>query len=152
MGEWECWDYIRHLLDPSLPCSGVDVPTFASKMYQWASTLTYQGRNMPFSLPFRTDPLETGFVVGRPQPCSLIMSVANLEPLHALLCLEGLARLRLHCRALAAVAAQDQQYRQAGQCRRHHSNRRGRAKCGETQQQPSIMGPPPLRCCKSIAS
>ena len=44
-------------------CSAVDIPTFASKMYQWASTLTYQGRNMPFALPFRTDPLDTGFVV-----------------------------------------------------------------------------------------
>ena len=46
-------------------CSAVDIPTFASKMYQWASTLTYQGRNMPFALPFRTDPLDTGFVVRR---------------------------------------------------------------------------------------
>ena len=61
----------RHDLEgPLCVCRGVDVPTFASKMYQWASTLTYQGRNMPFALPFRTDPLETGFVVRRsPNNC-----------------------------------------------------------------------------------
>lgn len=53
--------------DTYVPCSGVDIPTFATKMYQWASTLTYQGRNMPFALPFRTDPLDTGFVVGTAQ-------------------------------------------------------------------------------------
>ena len=59
----ECIVLLRLVLDAEVLCSGVDIPTFASKMYQWASTLTYQGRNMPFCLPFRTDPLDTGFVV-----------------------------------------------------------------------------------------
>ena len=60
------WTAHKHACMPDIyvPCSGVDIPTFATKMYQWASTLTYQGRNMPFALPFRTDPLDTGFVVG----------------------------------------------------------------------------------------
>jgi hypothetical protein len=43
--------------------SDVDVGDFGSKLYQWASTLTFTGRNMPFALPFRTNPLETGFEV-----------------------------------------------------------------------------------------
>ncbi len=59
----KCTVLSRTVLDAEVLCSGVDIPTFASKMYQWASTLTYQGRNMPFCLPFRTDPLDTGFVV-----------------------------------------------------------------------------------------
>ena len=66
-----------------MPCSDVDIPTFATKMYQWASTLTYQGRNMPFALPFRTDPLDTGFVVGRHSDqlsvtsCGLMMAATD---------------------------------------------------------------------------
>ncbi|CAK0739242.1 hypothetical protein CVIRNUC_001149 [Coccomyxa viridis] len=68
--------------------SAVDIPTFASKMYQWASTLTYQGRNMPFALPFRTDPLDTGFVLsllrinssGRPVSIGDITTTVEEEP------------------------------------------------------------------------
>ena len=32
-------------------------------MYQWASTLTHQGQNMPFALPLQTDALENGFEI-----------------------------------------------------------------------------------------
>ncbi len=77
--------------DTDVPCSGVDVPTFATKMYQWASTLTYQGRNMPFALPFRTDPLDTGFVVRRHSDhlyltlCNLVMAVSSYGQFQKLL-------------------------------------------------------------------
>lgn len=38
---------------------------FAEAMYQWAATLTYQGTNLPFSLPLKVDRLPTGFQVRR---------------------------------------------------------------------------------------
>ena len=46
-----------------LLCRGVDTDMFGSRLYQWASTLTYASKNMPFALPFRTNPLQTGFEV-----------------------------------------------------------------------------------------
>ena len=50
----------------------VDVATFGSKLYQWASTLTFTGRNMPFALPFRTNPLDNGFEVFTELPWSVV--------------------------------------------------------------------------------
>lgn len=34
------------------------------QLFQWASTLTTNGRNLPFALPQRVDRLENGFQVG----------------------------------------------------------------------------------------
>jgi hypothetical protein len=33
------------------------------KMYQWAATLTSNGRNMPLALPLRTDQTDNGVLV-----------------------------------------------------------------------------------------
>jgi len=74
----KCIALSRTMLDAEVLCSGVDIPTFASKMYQWASTLTYQGRNMPFCLPFRTDPLDTGFVVKQRSNLSLHLQKSGI--------------------------------------------------------------------------
>lgn len=41
----------------------VDVDGFISKLYQWASSLTSNGRNMPLALPLRTDRSGDGFVM-----------------------------------------------------------------------------------------
>lgn len=41
----------------------VDVATFNSHLYQWAATLTTNGRNLPFSLPLKADPRDDGFQV-----------------------------------------------------------------------------------------
>jgi hypothetical protein len=46
-----------------LLCRDIDTDMFGSRLYQWASTLTYASKNMPFALPFRTNPLQTGFEV-----------------------------------------------------------------------------------------
>lgn len=34
---------------------------FTSGMYQWASTLTSSGQNLPFALPLQADKTENGF-------------------------------------------------------------------------------------------
>ena len=47
----------------ALVCSEADVDNFISKLYQWASSLTSNGRNMPLALPLRTDRSKDGFVV-----------------------------------------------------------------------------------------
>lgn len=41
----------------------VDVATFNRHLYQWAATLTTNGRNLPFSLPLKADPRDDGFQV-----------------------------------------------------------------------------------------
>lgn len=41
----------------------VDVATFNRHLYQWAATLTTNGRNLPFSLPLKADPRDNGFQV-----------------------------------------------------------------------------------------
>ncbi len=41
----------------------VDVATFNCHLYQWAATLTTNGRNLPFSLPLKADPRDDGFQV-----------------------------------------------------------------------------------------
>ncbi|KAK9827402.1 hypothetical protein WJX81_008293 [Elliptochloris bilobata] len=38
-----------------------DAGLFSSSLYQWVATVTHSGQNMPFALPFRTDPLPNGF-------------------------------------------------------------------------------------------
>ena len=39
----------------------INVETFSSSLFQWATTLTTSGQNMPFALPQRVDRLPTGF-------------------------------------------------------------------------------------------
>ena len=57
----------RHLAGLNIHVSGFtpgrqcDTRLFSSSLYQWAATLTHSGQNMPFALPFRTDPLPNGF-------------------------------------------------------------------------------------------
>ncbi|KAI7839864.1 hypothetical protein COHA_006402 [Chlorella ohadii] len=41
----------------------VDVATFNRHLYQWAATLTTNGRNLPFSLPLKADPRDDGFQI-----------------------------------------------------------------------------------------
>ena len=41
----------------------VDTGAFMTKMYQWAATLTSNGRNMPLALPLRTDQDDSGVLV-----------------------------------------------------------------------------------------
>ena len=43
--------------------SGVDTSVFNGAMFQWASTLTTAGRNMPFALPLKVDKTADGFDV-----------------------------------------------------------------------------------------
>ena len=38
---------------------------FMDHLYQWASTLTTNGRNLPFALPLKTDRLDDGFQARR---------------------------------------------------------------------------------------
>jgi hypothetical protein len=59
-----CW---RMLSQARVTCArvhrGTDATEFARNMYQWASTLTQSGANLPFSLPLRADKLSNGFQV-----------------------------------------------------------------------------------------
>lgn len=41
----------------------VDLKAFQAKLYQWAASLTSNGRNMPLALPLRTDKAGDGFVM-----------------------------------------------------------------------------------------
>ena len=41
----------------------VNIDTFKKRMYDWASSMTSSGRNMPFSLPLRTRQTAEGFEV-----------------------------------------------------------------------------------------
>lgn len=45
-------------------CRACSVPVFVENLYQWAATLTQNGRNYPFALPLKIDKLDNGFVVG----------------------------------------------------------------------------------------
>lgn len=42
----------------------VDREAFCASMFQWASTLIQNGRNLPFALPLKCDKLPDGFQVG----------------------------------------------------------------------------------------
>jgi len=42
---------------------GLDTTGFINSLYQWASTLTSSGQNMPFALPIKADKLDNGFQV-----------------------------------------------------------------------------------------
>ena len=44
-------------------CS-IDATRFGDSLYQWASSLTHSGQNMPFALPQKVDRTATGFKVG----------------------------------------------------------------------------------------
>lgn len=48
---------------------GVDVPAFNEYLWQWASTLTQNGANLPFALVLKADKLPSGCQV-RPGPVS----------------------------------------------------------------------------------
>ena len=52
----------RQLGTARLPAD-TNVEAFASSMFQWATSLTLQGANLPFVLPQRVDRLQTGFSV-----------------------------------------------------------------------------------------
>eukprot|EP00892_Ulva_mutabilis_P003540 jgi/Ulvmu1/1558/UM110_0021.1 len=43
--------------------SAVPKESFSDGMYQWASTLTSSGQNMPFALPLKADKLPSGFAI-----------------------------------------------------------------------------------------
>ena len=47
----------------------VETDKFMTKMYQWAATLTSNGRNMPLALPLRTDQTDDGVLVWSFRPC-----------------------------------------------------------------------------------
>jgi hypothetical protein len=48
-------------------CSGIDMSVFQSTMFQWATTLTLSGGNLPFAAPLRVDKLPSGFQVSQPR-------------------------------------------------------------------------------------
>ena len=50
------------LATAALPAD-VDVPAFNRHLYQWAATLTTNGRNLPFALPLKADARPDGFQV-----------------------------------------------------------------------------------------
>lgn len=66
--------------------SASNVDTFSSNLYQWASTLTTNGRNMPFALPIKTDPIKNGFsmsllrVVEKGEIAAVAVIKASVEP------------------------------------------------------------------------
>ncbi|PRW33255.1 hypothetical protein C2E21_7794 [Chlorella sorokiniana] len=58
----------------------VNVATFNRHLYQWAATLTTNGRNLPFSLPLKADPREDGFQISllRVADGGAVVSVADI--------------------------------------------------------------------------
>mmetsp|Transcript_33585 Transcript_33585/g.106832 ORF Transcript_33585/g.106832 Transcript_33585/m.106832 type:complete len:163 (+) Transcript_33585:194-682(+) len=44
--------------------AAVDMQKFQSNMFQWATSLTVSGQNMPFSLPLKVDRSTDGFTIG----------------------------------------------------------------------------------------
>jgi len=66
VGELVCETGSRHPVVQWCARSQCDTAAFSSSIYQWAATITHSGQNMPFALPFRTDPLPNGFQVRSP--------------------------------------------------------------------------------------
>lgn len=63
----------------------IDVNGFLENMYQWATTLTSSGSNLPFALPIRTDKMDKGFQMSLlrikdGQPLSVGDIKAHVEP------------------------------------------------------------------------
>ncbi|KAL4423441.1 hypothetical protein ABPG77_005393 [Micractinium sp. CCAP 211/92] len=60
--------------------SDVDREAFCSSMFQWASTLIQNGRNLPFALPLKCDKLPDGFQISllRVGGGGAVLSVAEL--------------------------------------------------------------------------
>ena len=59
--------HLEELQTPSLMTlilrRSINIDTFKKRMYDWASSMTSSGRNMPFSLPLRTRQTAEGFDV-----------------------------------------------------------------------------------------
>lgn len=62
---------------------GIDVAIFSATMFQWATTLTTSGQNMPFVLPQKVDKTETGFEMdflkSNPNDPGSFVSVGTIE-------------------------------------------------------------------------
>jgi len=62
---------------------GIDVAVFSATMFQWATTLTTSGQNMPFVLPQKVDKTETGFEMdflkSNPNDPGSFVSVGTIE-------------------------------------------------------------------------
>jgi len=60
------YDHVRIelLACQCISVQGIDLKTFQSRIYGWASTITSSGQNMPFALPLRTRQITDGFEVG----------------------------------------------------------------------------------------
>ena len=60
-----------------------DVDVFSSTMFQWATTLTTSGQNMPFVLPQKVDKTKTGFEMdflkSNPKDPGSFVSVGTIE-------------------------------------------------------------------------
>ena len=61
----------------------IDVDVFSSTMFQWATTLTTSGQNMPFVLPQKVDKTKTGFEMdflkSNPKDPGSFVSVGTIE-------------------------------------------------------------------------
>lgn len=61
----------------------INVETFSSSLFQWATTLTTSGQNMPFVLPQKVDKTETGFEMdflkSNPNDPGSFVSVGTIE-------------------------------------------------------------------------
>ncbi len=61
----------------------IDVHVFSSTMFQWATTLTTSGQNMPFVLPQKVDKTKTGFEMdflkSNPKDPGSFVSVGTIE-------------------------------------------------------------------------
>jgi len=61
----------------------INVETFSSSLFQWATTLTTSGQNMPFVLPQKIDKTETGFEMdflkSNPNDPGSFVSVGTIE-------------------------------------------------------------------------
>ena len=61
----------------------IDVQVFSSTMFQWATTLTTSGQNMPFVLPQKVDKTKTGFEMdflkSNPKDPGSFVSVGTIE-------------------------------------------------------------------------
>lgn len=53
----------RAMTNDTPACRDASKDAFATGMYQWASTLTSSGQNMPFALPIQADKLPAGFTL-----------------------------------------------------------------------------------------
>ena len=82
--QWGCLQH-AHAYQLQTTCRSVSVDAFKSGMYQWASTLTVSGANMPFTLPLAADLNDDGFDISflrviEKKPVRLARIACTVEP------------------------------------------------------------------------